>query len=128
MLLQQMLNGGLKHNSMIRFKENPDLKLKRVKTISGQTEYKKNCINIGDAWYIKGEDCVQIGEKWYTKNSKLITFDYEKQKWVLIKDSTLIYGVVGFRKSDNTPIFGYFTENKCSNLMVKGPNYDSDVK
>lgn len=108
---------------MVRFKENPDLKLKRVKTVSGQIEYKRNCISIADVWYVKGEDCVQIGEKWYAKNSKQIAFDHEKEEWVLIKGNPLVYGVVGFKQSDNTPIFGYFTENKYNNLTVNIPNY-----
>lgn len=112
---------------MIRFKENPDLKLKRVKTLTGKTEYKRNCINIDDVWHVKGEDCVLIGEKWYAKSSKLVAFDHEKKEWVLVKGTPLVYGVVGFKESDGSPIFGYFTGNSYNNLMVNLPHF-GDVK
>lgn len=108
---------------MIRFKENPDLKLRKVKTTKGLTEYRRNCVNIGDNWHVKGEDCVYINKRWYAKTSKLVTLDYETGEWVLIKGSPLVYGVVGFKESDNTPIFGYFTENKYNNLTVNIPQY-----
>lgn len=111
---------------MIRFKENPDLKLKRVKTIKGLIEYKRNCVSVDDVWYVKGEDCIDIDGKWYPKTSKLIALDHETGEWVLIKGKPLVYGVVGF-KTDGSAILGYFTENKYNNVVVRVPQY-GDVR
>jgi hypothetical protein len=107
---------------MIRFKDNPNLKQRKVKTVRGITEYRRNCRRIGDKFYVKGEDCFEINKRWYRFDSKLIAFDHEKEKYVLIKDTPLVYGVTGF-KADGTAIFGYFTENKYNNLTVTIPEY-----
>lgn len=107
---------------MERYSENKNLKLKTVKSINGVTEYRKNCRKIKDKYYIIGEDCIKIGEKWYTKGSKLITYDYEKQIFVIVKDTPLVYGITEL-KSDGTPVFGYFTENKYNNVSIAVVNY-----
>jgi hypothetical protein len=107
---------------MVRFKDNPGLDLKTVKTVRGLTEYRRNCRRIDGKFYIKGEDCFEINKRWYLYNSKLITFDHEKGEYVLIKDAPLVYGVTGFKK-DGTAVFGYFTENRYNNLTVNIPEY-----
>jgi hypothetical protein len=107
---------------MTSYKDNPNLKLKTVKTVEGLTEYRRNCRSIRGKYYIIGTDCFKIGEKWYLKTSKLITFDYEKGEYVLIDKTPLVYGVVSF-KEDGSPNFGYFTENKYNNLMVNIKSY-----
>lgn len=107
---------------MIRYKENPKLKLQTIKTVTGETEYRKNCRKIKDKYYVENEQCFRIDGKWYAYTSKLITFDYERGVHVLIKDTPLVYGVVGFKK-DGVPEFGYFTENKYTNILVNITSY-----
>ena len=107
---------------MIRYKDNPSLKLQKIKTVTGETEYRKNCRKIKDKYYVENEQCFLIDKRWYAYTSKLITFDYEKGVHVLIKDTPLVYGVVGFKK-DGVPEFGYFTENKYNNILVNINNY-----
>jgi hypothetical protein len=109
---------------MIRYKDNSSLKLKVVKTVSGELEYRRNCRKIKDKYYIIGEQCVEINEKWYVTTSKLITYDYELKCYVLLKDTPLVYGVVDVKK-DGEVVFGYFTENKYNNVWVNSPNYGS---
>jgi hypothetical protein len=107
---------------MVRFKDNPNLKLRKVTTVRGLTEYRRNCRRIGDKFYVKEEDCFEFNKRWYTYNSSQIAFDHETQKWVLKNETPLVYGVTSF-KNDGTAIFGYFTENKYNNLTVTIPEY-----
>jgi hypothetical protein len=107
---------------MVRFKDNPGLTQRTVKTVRGITEYRRNCRYIGGKYYVKGEDCFEINKRWYKFDSKLIAFDHEKEEYVLKNDHPLVYGVTGF-KTDGTAIFGYFTENKYNNLTVTIPEY-----
>lgn len=109
---------------MIRYKDNPNLKLKVVTTIKGKTEYRRNCRKIRERYYIINEDVFEIDGRWYSATSKLITLDYETGKYVVTKKTALVYGIVGF-KAVNVPIFGYFTENKYNNLMVHVSGYGS---
>jgi hypothetical protein len=107
---------------MIRFKDNPNLEHRKVKTVRGLTEYRQNCRNIRDKWYIKDEDCFYINGKWHTFTSKEVTLDHETGKYVPL-DKKLVYGVVGFKESDTSAIFGYFTENMYNNLTVNLQEY-----
>jgi hypothetical protein len=109
---------------MTLYRDNPKLKLKTVKTVEGKTEYRKNCRKIKDKFYIINEDCFQVEGKWYVKTSKIITFDYERGEYVVIKNHPLVYGITGF-KTTGTPVFGYFTENKYNNVWVNIENYGS---
>lgn len=109
---------------MIRYKDDPKLKFKTIKTVTGETEYRRNCRKIKDKYYIENEQCFLIGKVWYAYTSKLITFDYEKGVHVIIKDTPLVYGVVGFKK-EGEPEFGYFTENKYNNIVVNIAGYGS---
>jgi hypothetical protein len=77
-----------------------------------------------DKYYVENEQCFLIEGKWYAYTSKLITFDHEKGIHVIVKNTPLIYGVVGFKK-DGVPDFGYFTENKYFNVLVNINNYGS---
>ena len=95
-----------------------------MKTVSGNTEYRRNCRKIKDKYYVSGEECFLIGDTWYANTSKLITYDYEKEIYVLIKDTPLVYGVVGF-KEDGVHEMGYFTENKYNNILVNIHGYGS---
>jgi len=107
---------------MIRFKDNPNLEDRKVKTVRGLTEYRKNCRNIRDKWYVKDEDCFLINGKWHTYTSKEITLDHETGKYKPISKD-LVYGVVGFKESDSSAILGYFTGNVYNNLTVTIPEY-----
>lgn len=107
---------------MARYRDNPDLKAKVVKTIDGTTEYRKNCRKIGDKYYVVGEQCFEVDGKWYASTSKLVTLDHETGKYVLLKTSKLVYGLVGF-KPDGTPNLGYFSENIYNNCLVNIPGY-----
>jgi hypothetical protein len=73
---------------------------------------------------VENEQCFLVGKVWYAYNSKLITFDYEKGVHVLIKETPLVYGVVGFGK-EGEPVLGYFTENKYTNILVNIASYGS---
>lgn len=103
-----------------RFRDNPNLNLKTVKTTSGETEYRRNCRKIKEAYYVIDEQCFEVEGKWYASTSKLITLDYETGKYVLIRTSQLVYGFVGF-KADGSANLGYFTENKYKNVLVNIP-------
>jgi Putative amidoligase enzyme. len=107
---------------MTLYSDNPRLKLKTVITVRNTTEYRRNCRKLRDRYYVENIDCFEINKRWYAKTSKLITFDYERKEWVLIKTNKLYYGIVGF-ESDNTAKFGYFTENKYNNVFVHVGNY-----
>lgn len=107
---------------MTLYRDNPNLKLKTVTTVNGATEYRRNCRKIKDKYYITGVDCVEIDEKWYAVTSKLIALDHETNQYVLIKKASVVYGIVGF-KTNGSPIFGYFTENKYNNVWVSIANY-----
>jgi hypothetical protein len=107
---------------MIKYQEDPDLKLKTVTTVKGIKEYRNNCRKIRDKYYILDEDCFNIDGKWYIYNSKKIAFDYEKKKHVLLEKDPLIFGVVNI-KEDGVPVMGHFTENKYNNVNVDIPSY-----
>lgn len=106
-----------------KYRENPTLGFKTVTTITGETEYSKNCRKIRDRYYTINEDCFKIEERWYVKTSKQITFDYETKNWVIIKKFPLVYGIVDFKSNGSIPVFGYFTANKYNNVYVNIPNY-----
>jgi Putative amidoligase enzyme len=107
---------------MVRYRDNPKLNLKVITTISGEKEYRKNCRKIKNNYCVIDRDCVKIDNTWYATTSKIITFDHEKQIYVIIKKHPLIYGLVGTKKNGE-PIFGYFTENKYNNILVRIKGY-----
>lgn len=107
---------------MILYKDNKNLKFKTVKTVTGETEYRRNCRKIRNAYYVIGKDCVEVNNRWYLTSSKLITRDYETGEYVLLKDTPLVYGIVKI-ESSGEPVFGYFSENKFKNVFVNVKNY-----
>ena len=103
---------------MITYKNNPKLKLKTVTTVSGETEYRKNCRFIRGQYYIMNEDCFEVDGQWVRKDSGLIVFDEELKKWVNKKREGVYYGVIGFDNSE-TALFGHFTPNVYNNCYVE---------
>lgn len=104
---------------MILYGENPDLKLKTVTTISGDTEYRRNCKYIGGKYYLMNKDCFCIDDKWYRVDGGNIIYDHELKIWVhKNRAEGLIRGVVDFDK-DKQPILGYFSPNAYCNVRCK---------
>lgn len=107
---------------MILYEKNPNLKLKTVVTIKGDTEYRKNCKFIGGKYYLMERDCFCIDGKWYRIDGGNIIYDHECKKWVHKRDaSNFLRGVVGIEKGD--PIIGYFTPNLYNNVKVRLDKY-----
>lgn len=102
---------------MILYKDNPNLGIKTVKTINGETEYRRNCRLIKDGFYVMEKDCFFINGKWHRVNSGLIVFDNENKEWVLKESVYLIHGIVGFHENGE-PIHGYFRPNPYNNVTV----------
>jgi len=107
---------------MILYSDNPNLKLKVVKTVTGEKEYRINCKHILDAYHVIDKDCFEINGKWYRKCSGKIAFDYELREWKVIQDNPqLIKGVIGFK--DKTPIFEFFTPNVYNNVAGRSKKF-----
>ncbi len=97
-----------------------DFKEGFVTTFDGSTAKRKNCKYIKGNFYEMGIQCFNIEGRWYRINSGYIVFDHEKETYV-IKNSTLIKGIVGIENSDWK--FGFFSENISKNVMVSiGPS------
>lgn len=106
---------------MISFEENPNLGLKVVTTVTGDKEYRRNCIYImnrqlGKGCYYKiDRDCFRVDNKWYRKDSGYIVFDYENNEWLMKHSKRLLNGIVGFN-DNNQPIIGNFSPNPFNNV------------
>lgn len=108
---------------MILHKDNPSLPLKTVKTIKGETEYRRNCKYIKGNYYLINRDCFEIDGTWYRVDSGLILFDAERQVWLTKKSyegQRLIRGVVEF--SGSKPILGHFSPNVFNNIQLYTPD------
>jgi hypothetical protein len=104
---------------MIRYEDNPNLKLKTVVTVRGDTEYRRNCKHIGGNYYVMDRDCFCIEGKWYRFDGGHIVQDHEKKIWIRKSEATsLARGVVGFEESGK-PIFGYYTLNPYGNVKCR---------
>lgn len=101
---------------MTLYKDNPNLKIKIVTTVSGKKEYRKNCKYIKGKYYIINEDVFEINETWYRKESGFIEFDHELKRWTLKNSVHLIKGIVAFE--NNVPTIGYFSENPYNNCTA----------
>jgi hypothetical protein len=105
----------------VYYKDNPDLKLPTVKTINGETEYRKNCrkmtINSEVNFYILDKDVHEIDGHFYTINGGKIEYDHEDGTWNLKGKKSMISGIVDFGPSG--PIIGKFTKNKFNNCDVR---------
>lgn len=98
------------------YAENPKLKLKKVTTVDGTTEYFKNCKKIEEKFYRMDDQCIQIGNKWYSKESQAIIYDHEKVGFRLKKSGFYHHGIVNF--ADGKFIFGDFTPNIYYNCRI----------
>lgn len=111
---------------MTLYGDNPNLKLKVVTTVRGDSEYRRNCKYIRQKYYLMERDCFCIEGKWYTFDGGNIVFDYEKQIWILKKDAgSLIKGIVDFE--DVKPVTGFFTANPYNNVKCRTP-FDYNIQ
>lgn len=101
---------------MILYKNNSNLGIKTVTTVNGEKEYRRNCKLIKNEYHIMNKDCFEVNGQWYRTSSGFIVYDHEKEEWVLMKDSNLLEGIVGFEK--NQPVTGYFSKNVYNNIRV----------
>lgn len=87
---------------------------------NGETALRKNCRRIKGEFYEKNIDCFLIEGKWNRINNSLIEFDHETKKYVKIKNSNLISGII----NENLEI-GKFTPNLLKNIIIdiNGENY-----
>jgi hypothetical protein len=112
---------------MTLYADNPNLKLKTVVTVKGDTEYRRNCKFIRQKYYRMNRDCHPIDGKWYTIDGGNIIYDHEKQAWVLKALSKgLVSGVVGFEE-DGSRILGVFTPNPYNNQRVRIDGYGNQL-
>lgn len=108
-------------NQIISFKDDPSLGFKTVKTVNGETEYRRNCKKITKngtvGYYVINKDCFEVDGTWYRVASGLIVFDAEKNAWVLKKGANLIEGVIGVEKNGK-PKMGHYTPNPYKNTSA----------
>lgn len=108
-----------KEKKITYYKDNPNLKRIVIETVSGDKEYRKNCIKIGDHYFVKNIQCVIIRGKYYSIiNNKNVIFDEEKKVYDLAKYAkNYNYGIIKFDKY-NQPIYGYYSPNEFTNCYV----------
>lgn len=101
------------------YNENPNLGIKKVVTVTGETEYRQNCRKIKGQYYVMNKDCFKIGELWIRTDSGLIEKDHKKGTWVLKKYAqlNLAHGVVGF-SPEGRAIMGYYTPDPYDNCII----------
>lgn len=110
---------------MILYSQNPDLKLLKVTTIKGDTEYRRNCKYIGGKYYLMDRDCFNVEGKWHRVDGGLIVYDHETKIWIHKNQAKgLIRGIVDFEK-DNKPVVGYFSRNIYNNVITKTKSHGS---
>lgn len=104
-------------------KKQVENKIVEVTTINGVIKEKKDCRRIGGDYYIIGDinikdsgDCYYINDKYYRIETGYITYDYEKEEYVIKNHSNLANGVVEI--VDNKLVYGYFTPVKFKNVYV----------
>lgn len=101
------------------YKDNPNLPLQIVKTISGNKEYRKNCRKRGGSFYAIGTDIIKINGVWYAIRSKKVNYDYELKEWYLTdlpRKNMVHRGVVGIKEGGF--VLGSFTKNKYNNCNI----------
>jgi hypothetical protein len=104
---------------MILYGDNPNLKLKKVTTVMGDVEYRRNCKYIGGKYYLMERDCFCIDGKWYRYDGGNIIFDHERKVWVHKKQAgSLARGIVDF-ETDGKPKYGMYTPNPYNNLKCR---------
>lgn len=90
-------------------------------TYNGEKALKKNCRFIKGEFYIKNKQCFNIDGTWYRINSGYIAKDHETNKYVLIKGSNLVRGIVEYDPENDNITIGYFTPNDMKNVTVMTP-------
>ena len=99
---------------MIFYKDNPNLKLKVVKTINDELEYKINCKKIKSDYCVIDQDCHTIDGVTYRVKSGLIIFDHSKKEWVVkAKAGKLINGIIDFTPDPQFGLFSHDPYNNC---------------
>lgn len=97
------------------FKQNPELDLKTVRTVDGETEYLTHCKKMPDGYYyVKGKHLELVDDDWVRIVPKV--YDHELKKEV-IQTSHLIYGVISIDESGNHQL-GYFSRNPYTNCRI----------
>lgn len=115
------------------YSDDPNLGLKIVTTINGDTEYSINCRRIPDddgerKYFVIGKDCHLVENKqtgksqWFRVKSGKIALDSETNEWFIVsQNKDVVKGIIGFDKSRN-PTYGYFTPNPYNNCKYfSGP-------
>ena len=103
---------------MVSYKDNPNVRIKTVTTVTGDKEYRKNCKYIKGKYYTIEKDCFNIDGRWIRKDSGYIEYDHELEQWVLkAKTKALTHGIVGFKGGE--PVMGYFSPNIYNNCIVR---------
>ena len=92
--------------------------MEKITPFDGTVANKKDCRYIKGEFYKKNEQCFYIDGLWYRINSGYIAFDYEDQSWKLIKNSSMINGIVNYNENTEEVILGYFTPNQYTNINV----------
>lgn len=100
---------------MVLFKDDPNLKKKKIKTKSGVIEYVKNCKKIDGEYHIINRECISIGGKWYSLSNPCVLRDFETGEYFL---DTLrgrrMWGVVDI--VNDRPVYGFFTPQLAKNV------------
>lgn len=93
------------------------MKKKKVITIKGNIEHFKDCKSFDGEYYLIGDptikgsgDCYLVGDKYYRDNTGYIVYDHYINRYV-IKNSSIIEGVIGVLEDKITLIFGYFSKD-----------------
>lgn len=99
---------------MVLYKDKPNLKLKKVVTNTGETEYYKNCKKFDNVFYRKS-DCVLIGTVAYPKDHPGVEKDWETNRFFLKNSGVRVMkGIVAIE--NDTIKYGYFTPNLNNNI------------
>lgn len=103
---------------MLLYKDNKDLDIQVVTTVTGEKEYRRNCRLIKEQYYRMNDDCFYVKGTWYRVNSGKIAFDEETKNWVIINETELIKGIIAISQ-EGEYTRGHFTPNLCNNVRVK---------
>lgn len=108
---------------MILYSKNPNLKLKTVTTVQGDTEYRRNCKFIRNKYYVKDRDVFEINNKWYTIEGGCIVYNYSSKKWIHKSEAgKLTKGIVDFKNNKAVIGFFEFDPNRDGRMQDSGLN------
>lgn len=98
---------------IIYYNDNPNLRLVKVVTHCGKTEYLKNCKKLEDGfYYVKGVDLKPVGDKWVRIHPLKEVYDHELKKQNSAEG--LIFGIVDILP-DGKEALGYYSPNLYKN-------------